>query len=58
MTATLGAILAVVSETVTASVSWMGEIVNFITANPLVMMFVTFSLIGTGVGLLFRLIRG
>lgn len=58
MSTSVAAIIAVISETVTGAVGWMGQIVDFITANPLVMMFVTFSLIGTGVGLLFRLIRG
>lgn len=55
---TTSAIIAEISTVVTGAVAWMGQIVDFVTANPLVLMFVTFSLIGTGVGLLFRLIRG
>lgn len=56
MTGTSSAIIAVVSDVVTASVGWMGDIVEFITANPLALIFVTISLVGLGVGLLRRVL--
>lgn len=49
-------IVTSVSTLVTGVVGWMGEIVNFVTANPLVMTFVTISLVGLGVGLLSRVL--
>lgn len=53
---TLDQIVENVGTLVTGTVSWMGEIVNFITSNPLVMVFVTISLVGLGVGLLSRVL--
>lgn len=50
------AILSFVGDVVTASVSWMGDIVTFVTSNPLVLLFVTISLVGLGVGLLSRVL--
>lgn len=56
MATSMSAILANVTEIVTSGVSWMGQIVTFITENPLVLMFVLLGLIGTGIGLVQRLI--
>lgn len=53
---TLDQIVENVGTLVTGTVTWMGEIVNFITSNPLVMVFVTISLVGLGVGLLSRVL--
>lgn len=56
MATSMSAILSNVTEIVTSGVSWMGQIVTFITENPLVLMFVLLGLIGTGIGLVQRLI--
>ena len=56
-----GSIAAVASDIgtlVTSSVSWIGSFIGAITSNPLILMFVIFGFIGTGVGLLKRLMRG
>lgn len=55
-TVTLATILQNVGSVVTSAVSWMGDIVSFITSNPLVLLFVTISLVGLGVGLLGRVL--
>lgn len=55
-TVTLATILTNVGSVVTSAVDWMGDIVSFITSNPLVLLFVTISLVGLGVGLLGRVL--
>lgn len=55
---TTGAIILSINEVVTGAIGWAGQFVDFVTSNPLVLMFVTFGLIGTGIGVLMRLIRG
>lgn len=44
-------------DLVTEAVSWIGDYHNAIVSNPLILMFVIFALIGTGVGLIRRMIR-
>lgn len=53
---TMNQIVENVGVLVTGVVDWMGEIINFVTANPLVMTFVTIGLVGLGVGLLSRVL--
>lgn len=53
---TLNQIVENVGILVGGTVDWMGQIVGFITANPLVMTFVTITLVGLGVGLLSRVL--
>lgn len=53
---TLSTILTNIGSIVTSAVTWMGSIVTFITANPLVELFVLVSFVGLGVGLLRRVI--
>lgn len=57
---TTGAITALVSsmgEFVSGATSWMGDIVTFITSNPLVFVFVAgLPVVGLGIGLIRRLI--
>lgn len=55
---TTSAIIAEISTVVTGAIGWAGQFVTFVTENPLVLMFVTFGLIGTGIGILMRLMRG
>ncbi len=42
---------------VTGSVSWVGSFVGAITGNPLILGFVLVALIGTGIGVINRLIH-
>lgn len=55
MTAITGAISSLVS----AAVNWIGSYVQCITAegNELLLFFVVFGFIGTGIGLIHRIIR-
>jgi len=53
---TTGAILASIGDVVQASVSWMQDIISFVESSPLVMIFVTISLVGLGIGLLSRVL--
>jgi len=53
-TGTMASILTDIGSIVTAAVSWMGSIVTFITANPLVELCVIVSFVGLCVGLLRR----
>lgn len=54
----MSAILADVTSLVTSAITWAGQFVTFITANPLVELFVITSFVGLGCGLVMRLIRG
>lgn len=54
---TVAPIVAVVSEVVTAAIKWIGEFLTCITSQPLLLMFVTVTFVGLGVGLIRRLMR-
>lgn len=53
----LSAIIANVNSLVTAAIGWVGDYVDAITGNPLILMFVIVAFVGLGVGLIRRLIR-
>lgn len=53
----MAAILSDVSLIVTESIGWVGDFVDVITGQPLLLMFVVTSFVGLGVGLIKRLIR-
>jgi hypothetical protein len=55
---TMSTIVGEVSTVVTAAFGWAGEAVEFIVANPLVMLFVALPIVGLGIGFLMRLVRG
>lgn len=46
-----------VGTIVTQSISWIGEYLEVITAQPLLLAFVIVAFVGLGVGLIKRLIR-
>lgn len=54
MTTTTAGFIAIISELVTGSVTWMTTIVNFITSTPLVLMFVLVGFVGVGISLIRR----
>lgn len=54
---TIATILADITSIVTSGVSWVGSFVGAITGNPLIGLFVLIAFIGTGIGLIKRLIR-
>lgn len=53
----MAAILSDVSLIVTESIGWVGDFVDVITGQPLLLMFTVTSFVGLGVGLIKRLIR-
>lgn len=54
---TVANIIEVISSIVTAAITWIGDFVGVIVENPLLLFFVVFAMVGTGVGLIRRLIR-
>jgi len=46
----------VVTELVTAAITWIGDFVNCITSNPLLLMFVVLGFVGLAIGLIRRII--
>lgn len=53
----ISSMLADIGSMVTSAVTWIGDFVGAITDNKLLLGFVLVALIGTGVGLINRLIR-
>lgn len=53
---TLATILSDVSSVVTSALQWAASVVNFITSNPIVMIFVLIPLVGLGIGMVKRMI--
>lgn len=53
----ISAMLTDIGSWVTSSVTWVGEFVGAITDNKLILGFVLVALIGTGVGVINRLIH-
>lgn len=54
---TVATLLETVTSIVTAAIGWITSFVGEITGQPLLLMFVVFGLIGTGIGLIRRIIR-
>lgn len=54
-TSTVSALITDVTAIVSGATDWIGTFVGCITDNPLILMFVLFGFIGTGVGLIKRL---
>ena len=54
---TIATMLSDITSMVTSAVTWIGSFVGAITSNELLLGFVLVALIGTGVGLINRLIR-
>jgi hypothetical protein len=56
----MAGILASIGTVVTAAVGWMGEFATAVTTagNEIILLFVGVSLVGLGIGLFQRLIRG
>lgn len=50
-------ILPLITTIVTEATEWIGQFVQSITSNPLLLMFVIFGFIGTGVGLISRILK-
>lgn len=54
-TMTIATIMTSIGTIVTTAVTWVGDFVGVITSNPLLLLFVIFGFVGTGIGLLKRL---
>lgn len=55
-TVTLASILTDVGSIVTQAISWAGDIVDFIVANPLIFLFVCVAFVGLGIGMVKRMV--
>ena len=53
----IASMISDIGSFVTGSVSWVGSFVGAITGNPLILGFVLVALIGTGIGVITRLIH-
>lgn len=53
---TMAEILASAGDIVTEALTWLTETVTTVTSSPLLLMFVVLGLVGTGVGLMRRII--
>lgn len=53
---TLASILSDVGTIVTNALGWAGDVVDFVVANPIVMIFVIIPLVGLGIGMVKRMI--
>lgn len=54
---TMSGILGNITSIVSSSVTWAGQFVTFITSNPLVLLCVLIVFIGTGIGILKRVMN-
>lgn len=50
-------ILSAITSVVTSAITWLGQFVTAVTANPLILLFVIVAFVGLGIGLLSRLIH-
>ena len=55
-TVTVATILESAGQIVTEALSWLTETVTAVTGSPLLLLFVILGLVGTGVGLMRRII--
>lgn len=53
---TLATILTDIGSVVTQAISWAGDVVDFVVARPLVMVFIAIPLVGLGIGMVKRMI--
>lgn len=53
---TLATILTDIGSIVTQALSWAGDVVDFIVANPLIFVFCAVALVGLGIGMVKRMI--
>ena len=53
----IASMISDIGSFVTGAVSWVGSFVGAITGNPLILGFVLVALIGTGIGIINRLIH-
>lgn len=53
----MATIIEAIDALVTASITWIGQFVGVIVANPLLLAFVVVAFVGLGVGLIKRIIR-
>lgn len=56
MTTSMSAILADITSIVTSATSWMTQVVDFITSNPVILLGVLVPFVGLGIGLVRRLL--
>ncbi len=56
-TMTMATVLSTITEVFTAAVGWVGTVSETVVNNPLLLVGVVITFIGTGIGLFSRLLR-
>ncbi len=54
---TMGTLLSMITEVLTAAVGWIGTIVAVIIQNPIFLIGIVITFIGVGIGLVSRLLH-
>lgn len=53
----MASIITDITAVVTAGMGWLGQAVTTVTANPLLLLSVTIGFVGTGIGLMKRIVN-
>lgn len=54
---TMADILTSITSIVTSAISWLTQVVTAVTGQPILLLFVVFGFVGTGIGIFRRLTR-
>lgn len=54
---TMADILSSITSIVTSAITWLGQVVTAVTSQPILLLFVVFGFVGTGIGIFRRLTR-
>ena len=54
---TMADILSSITSIVTSAISWLTQVVTAVTGQPILLLFVVFGFVGTGIGIFRRLTR-
>lgn len=54
---TMADILSSITSIVTSAISWLTQVVTAVTSQPILLLFVVFGFVGTGIGIFRRLTR-
>lgn len=54
---TMADILTSITSIVTSAISWLTQVVTAVTSQPILLLFVVFGFVGTGIGIFRRLTR-
>lgn len=54
---TISSLIGSAGDIVTGALGWVGNVVNTVTGNPLLLLFIILPLVGLGIGLFRRIIN-